>query len=189
MSEVSEPVRTLRPVPPAERPRRVRRTARVLLVDDRDRLLLFAGTDPGVPGTQWWETPGGGIDPGETERAAAVRELFEETGTVVAEADLLGPVMTRRVVHGYSDVVIEQQDVLFACWVPAFEVSDAGHTAEERQVMTAHRWWTRADLAGTAEALWPADVLGLWDEAETRRGHPSTPPLDGGDVEESTVPA
>lgn len=161
----------------------------MLLIDDRDRLLMFAGTDPGVPGSRWWETPGGGIDPGETELQAAVRELFEETGTRLAESDLLGPVMTRRVVHGYSDVVIAQEDVMFACWVPAFEVSDAGHTAEERQVMTAHRWWTREDLTTTAEALWPGDVLALWAEADSRRDGPSTPPLDGGDADESTVPA
>lgn len=161
----------------------------MLLVDDLDRLLLFAGTDPGVAGSHWWETPGGGIDPGETELQAAVRELLEETGIEVSETELLGPVMTRRVVHGYSDVVVEQEDVFFACWVASFDVSDAGHTAEERQVMTAHRWWTRAELAATADALWPAEVLMLWAEAETRRHGPSTPPLDGGDVEESTVQA
>lgn len=189
MSEVAEPVRTLRPVAPELRPLRVRRTARVLLVDDRDRLLLFAGTDPGIAGSRWWETPGGGIDPGESERQAAVRELFEETGVRVTEPELLGPVMTRRVVHGYTDVVVSQEDVFFACWVPSFEVSDDGHTAEERQVMTAHRWWTREALGSTTEALWPAGVLALWAEADTRRTAPATPPLDGGDVEESTVPA
>lgn len=160
----------------------------MLLIDDRDRLLMFAGTDPGLPGSRWWETPGGGIDPGENELQAAVRELFEETGIRIEESQLLGPVMTRRVVHGYTDVVVTQEDVMFACWVPAFEVSDAGHTAEERQVMTAHRWWTRADLAATAETLWPGAVLSLWAEADARRGGPSTPPLDGGDVDESTVP-
>lgn len=189
MSELIEPVRTLRPVPPQQRPRRVRRTARVLLVDDRDRLLLFAGTDPGIPGSHWWETPGGGIDPGETELQAAVRELFEETGIRVGEAELQGPVMTRRVVHGYSDVVVSQEDVFFACWVPAFDVSDAGYTAEERQVMTAHRWWERAELAQTQDAVWPATMLTLWAEAEARRGRPAISPIDGGDVEESSVPA
>lgn len=186
---MTEPVRTLQPVPPSQRPKRVRRTARVLLVDDRDRLLLFAGTDPGLPGTRWWETPGGGIDPGETDREAAVRELFEETGVRVAESELLGPVMTRRVVHGYTDVVVAQEDAFFACWVPAFEVSDAGHTAEERLVMTDHRWWSREDLAATDELLWPAGVLDLWAEADARHGAAPRPPLDGGDVEESTVPA
>lgn len=35
-----------------------------------------------------WELPGGHIDPGETPRACAVRELREESGVVCAEASL-----------------------------------------------------------------------------------------------------
>jgi 8-oxo-dGTP pyrophosphatase MutT (NUDIX family) len=190
----SEPVRTFDPVPPAERPRRSRRTARVLLVDDADRLLLFADSDPGVPGRRWWITPGGGIDPGESEVEAAVRELEEEAGIEVEAASLVGPVLVRSVVHGYSDVVIDQEDVFFACWVPAFEVSDAGHTEEERLTMTAHQWWTREELAATTEEIWPVDLGEILADADRRRaavaaGEPPAAPRRGEPVEESSVPA
>lgn len=195
MASVStEPVHTFVPVPPADRPRRVRRTARVLLVDDRDRILLFTDSDPGLPGRRWWITPGGGIDPGETDVAAAAREVEEETGARIEKAQLLGPVLSHRVIHGYTDVVIDQEDVFFACWVPAFEVSVAGHTEQELLTLTAHRWWTRAELATTDEEIWPVELLTMWADADLRRretaaGQPPRPPVDGGSVEESTVPA
>ena len=187
-------VRTFVPVPPEERPRRTRRTARVLVIDDRERTLLFADSDPGLPGRRWWMTPGGGIDPGESDVQAAVREVGEETGLRVEPAQLLGPVLVRRVVHGYTDVVIDQEDVFYACWVPAFEVSDAGHTEEEKLTLAEHRWWTRAELAAADEEIWPATLLELWADADVRRhaaaaGRPPAPPADGGTVEESTVPA
>jgi 8-oxo-dGTP pyrophosphatase MutT (NUDIX family) len=163
----------------------------VLLIDDRDRILLFADSDPGIPGVRWWITPGGGIDDGESEAVAAVREVEEETGLRITEADLLGPTMRRTVVHGYSDVVIDQQDVFYACWVPAFEVSTAGHTEDELLTMVEHRWWTRAELAATDEEIWPAVLLDLWKDADVRRDAPApaSAPDDGGWVEESTVPA
>lgn len=41
--------------------------------------LVFAGQRLNMPGA--WQMPQGGIDPGETPRAAALRELEEEVGT------------------------------------------------------------------------------------------------------------
>ncbi|MCF3932980.1 NUDIX domain-containing protein [Acuticoccus sp. M5D2P5] len=48
---------------------------RCVLIDAADRVLLVRHTY--LPG---WHFPGGGVDPGETTREAAVRELWEETG-------------------------------------------------------------------------------------------------------------
>ncbi|MEM8738359.1 MAG: NUDIX domain-containing protein [Planctomycetota bacterium] len=57
----------------------LRHAARVLLLDARGRILLFRFVDP-VTAAPFWITPGGGLDPGETHREAAQRELKEETG-------------------------------------------------------------------------------------------------------------
>ncbi|MCA8928291.1 MAG: RNA pyrophosphohydrolase [Alphaproteobacteria bacterium] len=47
--------------------------------------LLFLGRRVGTEDS--WQMPQGGIDPGESPRAAAMRELREETG--IAQADLV----------------------------------------------------------------------------------------------------
>lgn len=66
--------------------------ARVLLVDDQDRVLLSEGVDPHVPHLPFWFTRGGGVEVGESLEDAARRELREETG---CEA-LLGPAVWTR---------------------------------------------------------------------------------------------
>ncbi len=71
-----------------------RHTARLIVLDPADRLLLIAyqaavDIDPARPGfRRLWYTPGGGLEPGETHDQAARRELREETG--IADA-VFGP--------------------------------------------------------------------------------------------------
>lgn len=74
--------------PPALR----RRAARVVVVDPQGLVLMIEGFDPHHPDEPYWYTIGGGLEPGETHRDAAVREVWEETGRTITADDLLGPV-------------------------------------------------------------------------------------------------
>lgn len=174
------------PDDPADRPWRVRRAVRVIVVGPDDRVLLFEDSDPGVPGLTWWVTPGGGMDPGESERQTAIRELAEETGFLLDEEDLVGPLATRLTVHGYSDQVLRQYEAFYLARVAAFEVDVSAHTTAEQLTLQGHRWWSRDEISAGGSWIWPARVLELIDRALVE---PRLPPLDlGREVGESTVP-
>ncbi len=68
----------------------MRLSAKAFVVDGADRLLLLDCTDPDRPGVRWWELPGGGVEPGEDEVDALVREVLEETGLAV-DPSAVGP--------------------------------------------------------------------------------------------------
>lgn len=59
---------------------RVSTIARIVLLDEVGRVLLFRIVDPLEYKLPVWITPGGGIEVGETMSQAASRELNEETG-------------------------------------------------------------------------------------------------------------
>jgi 8-oxo-dGTP pyrophosphatase MutT (NUDIX family) len=150
---------------------RRRRAARVILLDDAGRVLLVRGHDADQPERSWWFTVGGGIDDGETEVDAALRELREEAGLDLAPEDLEGPVMTRAGVFRFFAETCRQDEVFFVARVPAgHEPSDAGWTEIERDVLDEMRWLSADELRAQPLEVFPTalpDVVdalaGGWD--------------------------
>ena len=140
----------------APQPRPRRQAARLVVRDPGGRVLLLRYDDPPPVGVHW-STPGGGIEPGETPRAAAVRELREETGwTDVVVGDELG--RTRRTVVR-PEGEMEQDETHFA--VRAAEtrraVSTAWHAVDG---IVGWAWMTPAEVGALTVPVWPRELPG-----------------------------
>lgn len=145
-----------------------RPASRVLVVDRRDRLLLFDGIVPNSERTRLWCPPGGALKPDETFEEAAVRELREETGI----SDVaLGPCVWRREhVFEMFDKWYAGDERFFLVRVGTADVSGAGREAVEASLILGHRWWTAAEIATSRETFVPRRLAGFF------------PPLLRGDI-------
>jgi 8-oxo-dGTP pyrophosphatase MutT (NUDIX family) len=139
-----------------------RLAARVLLLDRDGRVLLFRGCDPGDPAAgEWWFTPGGGRDPGESSRACAARELYEETGLLL-DADAFGDVVHERLtVFPFDGRTYRQTEDYYVVRVDAHDVDTQRFSPLEMVFVLEHRWWLPHELAGTTERYYPEELLDL----------------------------
>ena len=137
-----------------------RLTSRVLLFDRDDRILLFLTTAPDTSGVARWITPGGGVDPGESQHDGAIRELREETGLLLDE--LGKPVWSHDFTVQWDDADHDTGHAEFyTAVVDTFEPSDELWTDDERIDVLAHRWWTLSELIATDEPYEPAELVNL----------------------------
>jgi 8-oxo-dGTP pyrophosphatase MutT (NUDIX family) len=145
-------------------------SARVVLLDAEDRVLMFEGFDPTRPDELFWFTVGGGVEPGEDIRTAAVRELFEETGVRLAREDLVGPLWKRHAVFAFDGLSYAAAEWFFAARVAGVDVDTSRFDDIERQTIRRHRWWSAEELASTDETVYPVQLaevlpgaLSEWD--------------------------
>ncbi len=145
---------------------RRRPSARLLILDADGRLLLFRFVfkSGALAGQDYWATPGGALNEGETFEAAAIRELHEETGIRI---DGVGAhVAERRFVLPMPDGTnVLSEERFFLIKVADTHLSRDGWTAQEVEVMTEHKWWSMDDLARTSATVWPDNLPAILNSA------------------------
>ena len=110
---------------------------------DGEKRVLVQQRPPGKPMAGLWEFPGGKVEPGEVPEAALVRELAEELGIGVAEADLAPAAFA-------SEALGERHLVLLLYTLRAWRGEP------EPRHASALQWAHIADLRGLA--MPPADI-------------------------------
>ncbi|MFG2005886.1 NUDIX hydrolase [Spirillospora sp. NPDC048911] len=122
--------------------------------DEAGRLLVVRRGTP--PGLGLWSIPGGRVEPGETDVAAVVRELREETGLEVSVGPLAGTVDR----PGPGDITYEIHDYV-ATPITGADVTPTGESAATPAGEAAAPELRAGDDAAEARWVTPAELRSL----------------------------
>jgi 8-oxo-dGTP pyrophosphatase MutT (NUDIX family) len=138
-----------------------RRAARALLIAGRS-VLLIRGCDPARPELgDWWLTPGGGIEAGESFEVAVAREVREETGLDLPPDQFGACVATRVAEFDFDGQPYHQREWFFAARVTRFVPAADGWDAIEQRALLDHRWWTLDELLATDDLVYPRELAAV----------------------------
>ena len=113
----------------------------------------------------YWFTVGGGLEPGESQADAAVREVVEETGLRITPAALVGPVRSDVVQFPFDGRWYAQEQCFFVLRAAAAFDADLTHLDDDEvRSVDGTRWWSVTELEHTAERFYPGDLVPLLRE-------------------------
>jgi 8-oxo-dGTP pyrophosphatase MutT (NUDIX family) len=133
----------------------IRSAARLVLLDASGRVLLFRHSDG--QGREFWATPGGGLEPGETVEQAGRREGAEELGAKVVE---LAPLWTGHCDFQFANRTISQTETFFLVTNHSGILGPEVDQAHRLEGITSVRWWSVDETEASEEPVFPPDLAG-----------------------------
>lgn len=136
---------------------RLRRAARLIVLDPEGRALMFRYDVPGRD--PFWVTAGGECEPDESFEDAARRELLEETGFTADPGPQIAR-MTPEFITVQGEPV-QADERFFLVRVAEAIIDTSRHTETEQALMTQHRWFTLGELEHWHEAIFPVELADM----------------------------
>jgi 8-oxo-dGTP pyrophosphatase MutT (NUDIX family) len=152
----------------------LRPAGRVIVADTCDRILLIRSEDPTIDVPVLWLTPGGACEAGESTEAAAIRELWEETG--LRAAALGPPVWKRRHQWRWGEQIVDsREDYFFFRTNAGASIFPAAATPFEERTIKEFRWWSLPEMQSDDQAFFVPRQLSTLVEPLLSGATPAVP--------------